>query len=291
MDRLKLLNNIIRNSVSTPDSRYISLCENIVKYDRLIYQEEKNSNIQDTINIVKEILDRINPKYREMFEGALDEESDSYPVIYIYPSNSSLEENESITWYNELSFYKRNKISDVYLLIHEFVHLLTNLDLEQFERIKYDHSLREIPSILSEFYIADYLEIDDGNYMKHRFNTLRKDAISYLIKNKLFELYNKNMLSDENLTSYLESIGLSSEDIDLAYEDLLHDRSLNNQEELKYIIGYLYGYKLYDLGYSLDELINEYRSNNIHLPKIEYEEQLSIIDNSYEKIAEVQKKK
>ncbi len=291
MDKQKLLNGIIRNSVGIPNSRFIDVCESIVKYARLDYQEEQQLEIQDTIDTVKDILDMFNPKYREMFEGAIDEENYDYPVIIVYPSNASLEENESITWYNELSFYKRDSISDIYILLHEFVHLLTNLDLKQYEPIKYDMAFREIPSILSEFYTSDYLKNDDGNYLKHRFNTLRKDAISYLMKNKIFELYKNKSLTVDNLNSYLESIGLSDEDIELAYEDLLNNCSLNNYKEIKYIMGYLYGYKLYKENYSLDQLINEYRNNKINLPDIDLEEQLRLIDDSYEDIKEFQRRK
>ena len=292
----KRLKRIADNSNIDVSKDFIIICEEIAKLDKINYNQDKDFKLEDTIRIISELLNKINPLYNHVFENALGEEDEDKPIIYVYNSREDLDTNESICNYNQLSLYKRNTIDDVYILFHELTHLLTNINLKMYEGFEYDKKYREIPSIIGEFILNDRLNemgINNYNYLFSRFNTLRNDCISLLIKNKIVELNKANNLSEKALFDYLYSLGLNDEDINRQLDMFIGNDKVDIDEEYKYIYGLLYGYKLYKeepiKNYNMT--INKMVNKTISLEDLPLEESLKIVSSYYDELKKLTVKK
>ena len=216
----------------------------IVEPQNCVFKEQ---SIEKTINVVSNILMQIAPEYSMTFLKMLDEEREDKPIIYIFNSNSPLEENESITYKNEVFFYKTNTTADVYLLLHEFSHFLININ----NNYSSNKRNNEIAPILIEFIV--YIYHGDENFIHHRQNLISKEAKSILIKH---EILNGNF----DLETLYREYQMSEKEIQDFETDLLYSKKLTYEEEINYINGYVYA-----LYYSKDE--HEIITNYIKLVK------------------------
>lgn len=253
-----------RLSISHQDYQEKEEYLNIANYfANLSYAKEstKEQSLEESIRIIKEILNRINKKYLELFNQMLIEEKEDNPIIYIYKSNNDVKENESLTYFHEIHFYKTDTIYDISLLLHEFSHFLINRN-NAFDK---DKSNNEIVPILIEFIISDL--INNSNYLIVRLNSIIYEAKSILLKH---EILNGNFNLDELYQKY----NLTKKDITKFETDLLYSKNLKYDTEISYLKGYIYAYY-----YSLSNSITNYTnlverlniSRNIELPNINIE--------------------
>ena len=200
-------------------------------------------NEDELLDIIKDILKRINNNYYLLFNKMYNEQNCNNPVIYTLTSNNNILENESNTINNEIFFYKTNTYADIYLLLHEFTHYLVNRNnsyLNDYNKKRYD----EVLPILIEFIISNIL--NNNNYIKIRINKSISYSKSILAKH---EIGNGNY----DINKLFNKYNFNKEEIISFKTDLLYSKSLDYNEELRYIYGFLYAY------YYSDNSINNYK--------------------------------
>ncbi len=236
-------------------------------FSSLSYFEEHSDilSFEDCILVVEDILGKISKEYLNLFHQMLVEEDGDKPVIYIY-SNGSLDRNESSTYRHELHFYKTGYMDDVYLLLHEFTHILMNRK----EHYSINKRNNEIAPIMMEFMVSSYFNNQD--YLRKRMNKVIYDSKSILAKN---EICHENYDIDDIYLKY----HFTDEDQSFFTNDLIYHKNLGIEEEQSYLYGFIYGYYYYNHGTydSLVEQLNEDR--NITLPQISLEDVLQDLLN------------
>lgn len=229
----------------------------------------KKRSIDKTIALAKAILTEIDNDYYNLFSKMIVEEDCDKPVIYTLTSNNEIKENESNTYRNEIYFYKTDTEADVYILLHEFSHFLTNRKnsyLNDLNNKKYN----EIIPILMEFIISNYIK--DDNYLKLRENEIIYNSKSMKIKE---EIGNGNF----DVEYLLKKYSLNSYEKEKFINDIIYSRNLEYEEEIRYNYGYLYAYY-----YSLNNPISNYKSlvekyttdRNISLPKLKMKQYIQV---------------
>ncbi len=256
------------------DSSFISSINNNTKYnleeiyyeyalffykmDYLLTSFRKN-NIEKSIASIKKILREVNYEYLSEFEKMLNEDNCDNPYIIIYDSKSCVSENESQCFNSCISFFKTDTIADISLLLHEYTHYLVNgknKEIKPFER--------ETLPILSEFLVCDYIK--DNTFLKSRLNNIIYEAKSLLCKVSI-------MSGFQDVSKLFKKYNFNSNDIKRFSDDLLFNKSLSCDGEIKYINGFVSAlllnnediYKLYfnlvnDISY-IDALLKEYTTS------------------------------
>ena len=256
------------------DSSFISSINNNTKYnleeiyyeyalffykmDYLLTSFRKN-NIEKSIASIKKILREVNYEYLSEFEKMLNEDNCDNPYIIIYDSTSCVSENESQCFNSCISFFKTDTIADISLLLHEYTHYLVNgknKEIKPFER--------ETLPILSEFLVCDYIK--DNTFLKSRLNNIIYEAKSLLCKVSI-------MSGFQDVSKLFKKYNFNSNDIKRFSDDLLFNKSLSCDGEIKYINGFVSAlllnnediYKLYfnlvnDISY-IDALLKEYTTS------------------------------
>ena len=250
---------------STNHDKYIlEEARNFSFLEYKIIDKFKTMDLKESLLFINTILKDIDISYYNLFSKMIDEEDCSKPVIYLLTSQNNVEENESNTYKNEIFFYKTNTEADIYILLHEFSHFLTNRNnsyLHDPNNKKYN----EIIPILIEFIISNY--VGNDNYIKLRENEVIYNSKSIMIKN---EISNNNYDIEELIKKY----SLSSYDKDKLINDIIYNKSLNNDEEIRYIYGFLYA-KYYSKNNSINNykyLVEKYTiDRNIELPRLDKE--------------------
>lgn len=252
------------------DSKYSSIEENeyIIKIANFFTKLEKYDDIKrkekdfiTSIEQSKNILSNISLKYLLLFESMLMENRPPNKRINIYNSTKKIE-NDSYTHREEINIYKTDTIFDVYYLLHEFTHYLTN----RFASYSYKIDNNEICPILSEFIVSDYL--NDYNFIKHRINNIiyaSKSLVAKLeiIKGKtnIYDIYKKYNFDIDEVLNFMS--------------DVSETKYMSFDTEISYIKGFIYA-----LHYNNEEIINNYYNlvemmsinRNIILPEIDVEE-------------------
>jgi len=248
------------------------LIESILPIAKLPYQEFTMEELpfESSILMIQDILSKIDISYLRIFNQMLNEEDPDKPIIYIYDSNNSLDENESLTYRHEIHFYKTNTTADIYLLLHEFSHYLINRN----NAYSYNKSNNEIVPMLMEYIIS--LELNNQEYIKHRLNDIIFQAKSLVIKSNILK-------GNYNLDSLYQEYNFTEKDIKRFETDLLYSKSLKYDEEISYIKGFIYAsyYANLDPITNYLKLVEQLNiSREINLPTISIND---IIINIYNK--------
>lgn len=248
------------------------LIESIIPIAKLPYQEFTMEELpfESSILTIQDILSKIDISYLRIFNQMLNEENPDKPIIYIYDSNNSLDENESLTYRHEIHFYKTNTTADIYLLLHEFSHYLINRN----NAYSPNKSNNEIVPMLMEYIIS--LELNNQEYIKHRLNDIIFQAKSLVIKSNILK-------GNYNLDSLYQEYNFTEKDIKRFETDLLYSKSLKYDEEISYIKGFIYAsyYANLDPITNYLKLVEQLNiSREINLPTISIND---IIINIYNK--------
>ena len=247
LNNIEFLESLDKNYKINND--YVEISKKICKLDiQKVYFEEQE--IEVTIKIIQDILFDIDSKYLVLFNKMLKEKNENNPIIYIYNSNSDI--NESVTIKNQIHFYKENNISDVYILLHEFTHYILNSKNIMLYKNK------EILPILMEFIISN--KLGDNTYIIDRLNDIITNSKSLLIKN---EIINNNYNLDKKIKEY----NINNEELSIIEEDILCSKDLDYFEELSYIKGFIYAYYYNDIN-NYKRLINNFKLDNIDINKV-----------------------
>lgn len=222
----------------------------------------KDQDINTTLNIIKKLLNIINPEYLLEFQQMLEQEDPNKPVIYFYTSHNPLNLNESLTYYHEIHFYKTYTEADVFLILHEFTHYLINRNNSYSD----DKSNNEIAPILVEFIVSELLQNEE--YLKHRLNEIIYEAKSIMLKQSIIN-------GDTNLIKLYLRYNCTGEDILKFEHDIVSSKNLKYDEELSYLKGFIYAlhFSKNDSIRHYNELVEKLNVNrNIDLPEINSEE-------------------
>ncbi len=259
------------------NQEFLKRIKNNKKYDEILLGEAKTLSSlkpfeikefpklseEELLELVEKVLKQIDSKYYEQFINMYNEQDCDNPVIYSLTSNKNILENESNTYNHEIFFYRTNTLADVYLLLHEFSHFLVNRNNSyqgDMNKKRYD----EILPILMEFIISDI--INNYEYLKIRFNKTIFYSKSILVKE---EINNGNY----DLDNLFKKYSFSKDDIEFFKNDLLFSKSLEYEEEKRYIYGFIYA-NYYSTIKSIDiykSLVEQYTDNrNILLPMIHF---------------------
>ena len=218
------------------------------KYYPLEYfkiEEFKIMSSEDVLMLVEKLLQEIDINYYILFQQMIQEQDCDNPVIYTFTSHNEIAQNESNTYEHEIFFYQTGTEADIYLLLHEFSHFLTNRN-KSYVNDPNNRKYNEIIPILMEFIISYYLGND--NYIKVRMNELIYNSKSIMIKEEISS-------GNYDLDLLFKKYSLTQSDIIMLRDDLLNNKSLEYEEEIRYIYGVLYAYY-----YSLGNPVTNYRS-------------------------------
>lgn len=149
----------------------------------------------ETISLVSNFLDIISDDYKEEFIKLLNEGKINFDASESYARTNPSEGDYSL-YLNE-----KHTLEDVFLLTHEFFHILSSKNYDK----KYDFTKRfyaELPSILSELYLTDYL--NENGYNCTKYNEQRIDYLKYNVSflsdfSKLYHLAKDNKLNYEDV--------------------------------------------------------------------------------------------
>lgn len=257
-------------------------CQYIQNYSKFEDEKTQQLSIEKVQEIAIDFLGTIDKSYKRLLEEAIKEENSEKPILYILNNEKSIMTNHSSCSYNQVYLYPTGTIEDVYLLIHEFTHLLTNRKLKYGQPIINNRQYREIPSILSEFLVKEYLD-NKGYFTRNRFNQIIGDSKSYLYKNELHKLWIEKFDTRKEQKELIKKYNITREELQ---DDIWNPQSLGTFEEKKYILGYLYAIKLWKNN-SIDnyiEIINQLQNqkNIISLELLSNEESENLIETAYQ---------
>lgn len=247
---------------SPGDPLFLNISRKLASLDYLEIDSFKEMGKDEVIDTVKVILKQINSEYLDIFNKMLEEQDCNKPVVYFLTSQNRIWENESNTFKNEIYFYRTGTVADVYILLHEFSHFLTNRQ-ESYLRDINNKRYNEIIPFLVEYIVSNTL--GDDNYLRLRYNEAIYNAKSIMVKEEL-------NTSDKDIEVLFKKYSISGEEKDKIVADILYGKSLNYEEETRYIYGYLYAYyySTYDAISSYCSLVEEYTiDRNIEFPALD----------------------
>ena len=238
----------------------LEICHKLSTQEYVKVDKFKKMDLNQVLSIVKGILKDIDQEYLNLLNQMLQEEDCSKPVIYILKSQNKTFENESNTYKQEIYFYSTGTEADVYILLHEFSHYLTNRK-DSYKNDINEKKYNEIIPFLIEHIISNYL--GDNKYLKIRYNEAIFNSKSVMVK--------EGLNNGEDIDSLIDKYSINSKDKKRIVDDIFYSKSYDYQEELRYLYGYLYSYY-----YSLDNPISNYTSlveeytvdRNIVLPEL-----------------------
>lgn len=232
------------------NDEYVNISKELVKI-KIEKQKFNKQSFDKTIRIIRNILLSINKNYLIILNKMLKEENENKPIIYIYNSNEEI--NESLTFKNQIHFYKEDNIKDVYILLHEFTHFILNS-----KHILLNNN-KEILPILMEFIISN--KLNDTTYIFDRLNDTIFNSKSLLIKN---EIINNNF----DLNDKIIEFNINDKELKMIEEDLLYNKNLDYNDEISYIKGFIYAYYYSNDINNYKRLINNFKLDNINTNEV-----------------------
>lgn len=260
MNFFEKINLIMDEFLNEPLSKqYMSSLDEVVKLAHIIIKNplEKfldtkyvtSFKIDNSVNIVKDFFETINPNYSNMFQNILYETNlykgkEDYFVKFSKIENIE-KENSSVDDDGLVNISYSDTLYDTYLICHEITH--------KFSTPKKDSILKkflgETSSICMEFLLQDYL-IDKYSYNDeflinkyNRIQMLSKDASAIIIEYILLQLYKKNgCLTKDIILDYLKSKNANKAFINRVNECLnliVSNESLTFPRRQRYVIGTL----------------------------------------------------
>ena len=241
-------------------SSILEFCNDFTKQNYVKVDKFKKMDIQQVIKISKGILKEIDNEYYKIFNRMIKEQNCDNPVIYFLKSQNKIKENESNTCYHEIFLYTTETEADIYVLLHEFSHFLTNRK-QSYINDRNNKKYNEILPFIIEHIISNYLGND--NYLKIRYNETIFNSKLIMIK--------EGLKNGEDIDLLFSKYHIKNKDKDRIIDDIFYNKSYDYDEELRYIYGYLYSnyYSIVDPISNYRKLMEEYTiDRNIELPKI-----------------------
>lgn len=242
------------------NSSILDFCSTYALKEYKKIEKYKKMDMKQVIKISKGILKEIDTEYYEIFKRMLKEQNCDNPVIYILKSQNKIHENESNICGHEIFFYSTETEADIYVLLHEFTHYLTNRK-NSYKNDKNNKKYNEILPFLMEHIVSNYLGED--NYLKIRYNETIFNSKLIMVK--------EGLKRGEDIATLFKKYHVKNKDKDKIIDEIYYSKTYNYDEELRYVYGYIYSEY-----YSLDNPISNYRNlveeytldRNIILPKI-----------------------
>ena len=231
----------------------------------LIYEDDYSS--YETIDICKKFLKYFNYEYANRFEECInngtinlfDANDEKNMSKFPLDAHYTYIKNEYNNYHHIVNVPLEYKLSDPYLLIHEFIHYTNSNGENKNDNVKL--LLSESISILFEFLLYDYLK---------EFNVNQNENINPILKRIDNYIYDC-----EELIYYLNEILEINTNLDEEYNYISDDKIKNKL--LKDLVETL----IYSLGTLISVLkYYDYMNNKISINSIiEYNESLKINDN------------
>ena len=90
------------------------LCQEFETYRKFKVESSLKMPMEEVKKLSRIFLETINTEYSDLFQQALEEERDGYPIIYIMKSISPLNKNESSCFHSTVCLEPTGTIEDVY---------------------------------------------------------------------------------------------------------------------------------------------------------------------------------
>lgn len=227
----------------------------------------------ETISLVSNFLDSISDDYKEEFIKLLNEGKINFNSSESYAITNPLEGDYSL-FLNE-----KHTLEDVFLLTHEFFHILSSKNYDK----KYDFTKRfyaELPSILSELYLTDYLNENGYNctkYTEYRLRVLKSNVLFLSEFSKLYHLAKDNKLNYENIENTFNNYSEKRINSLLDYVD---QEKYNLDDCIHHTFPLLLALKIKEENQSYDKLV--LLTNNLRTKEISEYEKIIGFDYSYD---------
>lgn len=270
-----LKNKIYKDNIEVENCLYYEeiieqfLSENKLKFDNLYFFKEK-VNENDLFTIVYDYFKTLDKDIFSQFYSLFLDRTKNI----IFTSKCILKDYVGITYESKediiIKMKRQKTIEDIFTLVHEYGHaIILKNHPEYMQNYAKDH-FSEIESIFLELLLYDYLESinfnnDDIKTMKNIFvkdlnNNISELDIKYKI-NRLFHIYSAKCVNKEIIKYILDRFNISKEKLSSIY---FSPFSL----QIKYVLGSLYSFELYDIyKYNKDKAFEDYKYiTNLNLP-------------------------
>ena len=279
------LENGINNLAVEELEKIVPLAFVIIDNTPILKEMKTNEyvNINDSINLVIDFLESINPEYAyrlqniiNLEKGTLNGEEDFSVKFYRvfdmdteYYDDKSKCRNSFVNWNGEVHISYNNTINDAFSIAHEMTHKFSNA-YKQFNFIKW--FLAETTSTEMEFLLYDYLmsrglfKKDNNINIINIFAITYKEAFKVIFDYTLLKLYkeNNNHINITILLNYLDTLDEKSvlyklfNKFTMFYlRSIVKENNLHFKTSQRYVIGTIVACDFYKRKQQGENVLNE----------------------------------